>query len=159
MRMLFALLLLGGAGLAGWYMFAQMTADDGELIGIAFGQAHEGEVEMHSIISSYLIGLEPPRIDERGKRLWQEWVDEHFAMLDAEGAAVPLRYRSTTDIIPHLDLRGIQQGFVVAHLTQGMEYSMTYRPVIAGPDRYNYKFTAPTEDVSLQRKIFAPVVE
>ena len=157
MKPLIAIPVLGAAAIAGWYAFARIAADNGKLIGVAFGIPVDGEIEMHAIISNRMADIEPPRMSLRGKLLWQEWVDEHFAMFDDAGGAVPLKYKSSTDIMSDLELRGFPQGFVIAHLRQGFDYAMEYRPKSWDADRYRHWFTAPTDKVSLSRPLFAPV--
>ena len=157
MKPLIAILVLGAAAIGGWYAFSKALADSGELIGIAFGIPVDGEIEMHAIISNRMSKIDPPKMNIRGKFLWQDWVDAHFAMFDDAGGAVPLKYKSSTDIMSDLELRGFPQGFVIAHLKQGLDYAMEYQPKSWDTDRYRQSFTAPAEKVSLTRPLFAPV--
>ena len=157
MRGLIAIVVLVGAVIAGGYALSKSAAGEGKLIAIAFGIAVEGEIEMHAIISSGMMTLDPPKMSVRGKTLWQEWVDDHFAMFDDAGGTLPLKYKGSTDIMTDLELRGFQQGFVVAHLKQGIDYTMEYRPEAANGGRYRHSFTAPTDKVSLTRPLFKPV--
>lgn len=155
MRAFIAILVLGGAALGGWYAFSELAADNGKIISIAFGMPVEGRIEMHTIISNRMANLDPPKKNLRGKILWQEWVDEHFSMFDDAGGTLPLKYKGSTDIMTNLELRGFQQGFVIAHLKRGMDYTMEYRPDSAKDNRYHHSFTAPAEKVSLTRPLFA----
>ena len=157
MRGLIAIVVLVGLAIAGGYAISNANVDGGKTIGIAFGIPREGEIEMHAIISTRMTTADPPKISVRGKTLWQEWVDEHFTMFDDAGGAVPLKYKGGTDIMTDLELRGFQQGFVVAHLKQGLDYAMEYRPEAANGGRYRHTFTAPTDKVSLTRPLFTPV--
>ena len=156
MKPLIAILVLGAAAIGGVYAFSRLAADPGKLMGVAFGIPNEGEIEMHTIISTRVYNAEPPRMNLRGRVLWQEWVQEHFRMIDDAGKLVPLRYKSSTDIIADLDLKGFPRGFLIAHLKQGGGYTMEYRPTVAGAERYGYSFTAPTEAVKVRRPLFTP---
>lgn len=157
MRGIIAIVVLVGAAIAGGYALSKSAAGEGKLIGIAFGIPVEGEIEMHAIISSGMMTTDPPKRNVRGKILWQEWVDEHFAMFDDAGGAIMLKYKSSTDIMSDLELRGFQQGFVIAHLKQGVDYAMEYQPDSGEDARYRYSFTAPADAVSLTRPLLKPV--
>ena len=157
MRALIAILVLGAAAVAGGYALSKSFADEGKTIGMAFGFSKEGEIEMHAIISNRMAKIDPPKLNVRGKISWQEWVDDHFAMFDDAGGAVPLKYRKSTDMMSNQELRGFQQGFVIAHLKQGVDYAMEYRPDSLEDARYRHSFAAPSDKVSLTRPLFPPV--
>lgn len=157
MKTVIAMLVLVAAGLAGWYAFSKATDDHGMLIGLAFGVPDDESIEMHAIIPLRMTDVEGPRVNLRGEVLWQEWVESHFAMYDDAGTSLPLKFRTSTDIIPALDLRGAPQGFVVAHIRQGVNHTFEHRPRMSEPKRYRYSFIAPDGEEPLTRPNFDPV--
>src|ERR1043166_3575242 len=75
-----------------FYMTGEGTSgkDNGVSIGLGFGKVPSGAYEMHVRIEFAMTRTEGPEMSKNNNPMWEEWIDEHFKLVDANGAAIAL---------------------------------------------------------------------
>jgi len=141
----------------GWWAVNSFTSQDSFQIALAFGIPQGNEIELHVVASMGMTAREPPRRDlSTGKVLWQEWVDRHFDLRDASQASIPFAFRQSTDVIPINQLVGTPEGYLLAKVKKGVQYTFDYYPRVGDLKCYRHTFTAPAGDVPVARILFEP---
>lgn len=154
---LVAILVMMALVAAGWWAVDRFTSQDSFQIALAFGVPQGNEIELHVVASMGMTAREPPRLDRRtGKVLWQEWVDRHFDLRDPSEVSVPFAFRQSTDVIPLNQILGTAEGYLLAKLRKGVQYTLDYYPRVADLKCYRHTFTAPAGDVRVSRILFEP---
>ena len=150
---LFGLVLVVGV-VGVWLLHAELSADPGALIGLAFGNVQDDMIEMHVVVG---MGHEPPRLDDRtGAPLWDEWFDEHYDLRADTGEKVSLRRMGFSSLITQYEARN-PEFFLQAKLRAGVSYTFDYMPFRYEARRYRYSFTAPGAGTPFERRHFEPL--
>lgn len=156
-KLLFAGGLIAGLGGILYFGLAARTArDEGEFIGAAFGNPGPGGMELNLTVSILMTHKDGPKPTDRPVN-WDDWVKDHFDLVDASGARIPLRRLNFSKLIPD-QIAGTYDFFLTVNLKPGATYTCTVTPVLADPQRkYQWKFTVPNQPSEPQRAVFAPV--
>ncbi len=150
--------LLSFLGLCGYFMFLAMVPDDSRMIAIAFGNSTQSEVEMHIELSMMMAGSDTDAYTtDSGSVDWTAWAKAHYVVVDDAGNQVDLGRRIQSNLISDRDTRGYNDSFLVGEVTQDTAYTFTYIPVVGEPEKYMYKFVAPTTDTGRSRVTFKPL--
>ncbi len=144
-------------GAVGWLALKNYSPKQDYNVSIAFGVAHQGNIEINALATTWMTQIEPPRVDPSNlKPLWTQWGKDHFDLTDATGAAVKLVLSTSTErsFIPPAKLTGAPVGYLYATLKQGATYTLSYIPKAAEAKLYQHTFTAPTADTPVARVLF-----
>lgn len=143
---------LVGAALLGILAFviywSTMAAGDSEKIfpiQIAYGNAKEDEIEMHTNVGVAMVAMD--RGDEFGKiKNLDEWVADHFKLTDSAGKAVRMDRQNNSKLIKPHQVIGTEEFFLSSRLKPGEAYTYEYKPRSKGTKVYQHKFTAPSQN-------------
>jgi hypothetical protein len=138
------LVLVGGW----WAAMNVISTDDSYLIYVAFGVPYNDAIEMNTLISPNLPRIEPPRVNPRTRKVeWQMWADNHFDLREASGAKVKVVFRENMErsFIPSGKIIGAPDGYLHAVLTQGIDYTFDYIPIVSEKTSFRHSFTSPTD--------------
>lgn len=132
-------------GILGFVAYwSTMAAGDSEKIfpiQIAYGNAGEGQLEMHTNVGVAMVAMD--RGDEFGKiKNLDEWVTDHFKLTDAAGQPVRMDRQNNSKLIKPHQVIGTEEFFLVSKLKQGEQYTYEYKPRAKEAKTYQYKFKA-----------------
>jgi hypothetical protein len=150
-------LALAFGGFIVWWSSAQLEADPGEYVALAFGKATDEKIQIDVAVSIAMPRREGPRVDDRtGAVYWQEWVDEHFDLRDDSDEKVRLLRSGYSELMSDREVGGSPEFYLTAKLKPNLHYTFDYIPVLAGGVQYRYDFIAPAEATPMERRHFAP---
>lgn len=151
------ILVVGVILIGSMYFFygARQQARGRETLPVAFGPPAGSTVELNLAVGMNLPRRDPPKL-KFAKIQWDQWVDEHFELKDASGAAVKLQRTNFSQLISDQKAGGTPEFFLKATVTPGANYTLDYLPV-AGGERFRYAFTAPTAAQEAERAVFQVV--
>jgi hypothetical protein len=145
------------AGVVVWWSSAQLEADPGEYIALAFGNPAEDEIQIDVAVSIAMPRREGPRVDQRsGAVYWQEWVDEHFDLRDDSAAKVRLMRSGSSRLMSDREVAGSPEFYLTGKLRPNAHYTFDYIPILADGLRYRYDFIAPGVATPMERRHFTP---
>lgn len=142
------------------WMGQKVNEDPGLGLAVAFGNVNKdnGNIDIHLAIDHGLVAYDGPKVDLRGNVLWDQWIDEHFALVEDGGAQVPLRRWGSSPLLPEHKVGGLPDGALTATIQSGKAYKYNIlRHTEDEPKLYRYSFTAPAAAQELKRPNFALV--
>jgi hypothetical protein len=125
-------------------------------IAIAFGTPPTGLYEMHVGVDIGMVRMEGPKLGKKGGQLWDEWVTDHFKLVDAGGQTVKLSRANNSRLMPSNKIAGTFEFFLTAPVREGSAYTLTYQPRLDEKLKYRQKFT-PKGKTDPLRTWFEPV--
>lgn len=149
----FGILVLVGS----LYMQAKLFSDQGVSIQIAFEAVDDRRVELNLVLPVTFPAVDPPRMNDKGKITWEDWIADHFQLYDAGDTVVPLKRSNHCKIIPRHKIVGTEEFFLKAMLEPGLDYVFEYVPKLSKKKRYRYAFTSPAMNTEVQMCAFEPV--
>lgn len=157
MKALGGLFIFGVLVLVGTlYMQAKLFEDHGVSLQIAYDALNDSEVELNLVVPITFPAIDPPRMNEKGKITWEDWIDDHFQLYDAGDNLVPLKRSNNCRIIPRHKIVGTEEFFLKAKLKAGEDCVFEYVPKLSKGKRYRYRFTAPAGDTEVAMCRFEP---
>lgn len=148
-------LLIGVCALYGaWLGIGSVMSHDVHNLGVAFGIDDDETIEMHTIVGIRMKAIDPPKLKENLTPDIKGWIRDHFSVTDSQGNSVDLALRDFTSVIPKHKIKGTPDGFLLAKLHKGREYTFEYTPIIAEGKVYSWSFTAPSSPQPLDRPAF-----
>ena len=156
-KMLFAGGLIAALGGILYFALTARTArDEGEFIGAAFGNPGPGSMELNLTVTLLMTHKDGPKPHELPVN-WDNWVKDHFDLVDASGTRIPLRRLNFSKLIPD-QIAGTYDFFLTVTLKPGASYTCTVTPIRAEPQRkYQWKFAVPAQPSEPERAVFQPV--
>ncbi len=150
--------LISFLGLCGYYYFkAFIIPDETQMLSIAFGNTTDDEVELHVEVTLVMAQLDVfPYMSMNGGTDWKAWANDHYIVKDDGGNQVEFTKRMKSNVISERDSRVVADGYLIAKLKPGAEYTFEYIPIISEPEKFLYEFSAPTEDASRVFVTFQP---
>ncbi len=153
-RSLIALLVVAGLAVGGWYIYSRSNEDPGFALGMAIGNARNGEAEMHLVVELGMVrveGLKPHPAG--GFETWDEWVIDHFKLRDSSGKDVQLRKTGWSDVIGQAPASN-PEFYLVGKVKVGGIYTLTYIPRREGLVKHTHSFTITEAGQKFQRVFF-----
>ncbi len=125
-------------------------------VAVALGTPPSGQFEFHVGIDMGMPRMEGPKLSNKGDPLWDDWVKDHFKLLDSKRKELKLSRANNSRLMPSNKIAGTFEFFLTAPVQQGEEYELTYHPRLDEKLKYRYKFKAegPTDPL---RSWFEPV--
>ena len=155
-RSVVGLAVLVGLFVVGWYVYHRVNENPGEAVGLAIGHPHEGEIELHLVISMAMVRAEGPRTAKNsGAELWEEWIADHFDLRDSSGTKLSMQKAGWSDLIGQGQAMN-PEFFLTGKLKIGGSYTLKYIPRTTGRAKFQYSFTAPGSAQTFQRVFFKP---
>ncbi len=153
------LVLLGFLGVCFYFIFLSMVPDESRSIALMFGNETEDGVELHVELTILMAGEDTwGYTDAEGNMDWPAWAAAHYIVVDDAGNQVDFSKRMSSNLQPKKDAaRGYADGFLVGKLAKGVDYTFTYIPTVAEPEKFLHEFTAPTGDADRIRVRFEPI--
>lgn len=167
-------LLLVLLGILVWYGIGAMAGDQqGPFMPVAFAPAGTDTIEIQMAVSIVKVGADPPRQDD-GQTVvrddgssyfqppivhWDEWLEEHFELVSADGERVPVTKKSVGRLFKGPRGPALADFVIAGPIEKGTECTLDYIPVVGEPTRYRHTFTAPEEEQRMQRVQFKPVTQ
>lgn len=145
-------------GLCFYYILLSMKPDESQMIAIAFGNSTDEAVELHVEMSMSMAQSDVyAYMDDGGSTDWARWAGDHYVVVDDAGNQIAFRKSMSSSLISDRDTRGLHDSFLIGTAKPGTAYTFTYIPVVGEPEKYEYKFVAPTEDTGRSRVTFKPI--
>lgn len=57
---------------------------------VAFGVPHRDEIQLHVAVPPMVSERDPPQLNKYFVQLWEDWVEEHFQLVDESGKKIDL---------------------------------------------------------------------
>ncbi|RJP36294.1 MAG: hypothetical protein C4547_07580 [Phycisphaerales bacterium] len=109
---------------------------------VAFGDPGEQGIEFNVTLTEGMTEREPPAGNPQFNATWQEWMEAHFKLVDADGQPVAITYLNDSKLIGAKP-GSPDVGYLRAYLSPGSEYTLHYTPVSDQPTVGRGVFTAP----------------
>src|SRR5688500_10949344 len=117
--LIIVLAICGGAA----YFFVEVTRDQGQVVGLAFAEAKDDQIEMHILVTTGMPMISPPPPDQYGDPDWAAWRANHFRIKDSQGVAPPMDQVMMSSLISDREVgAGAPDRFVVVKLKPGEKY-------------------------------------
>jgi hypothetical protein len=126
-------------------------------VAIAFGTPPSGLYEMHIGVDFGMTRTEGPRLSRVGSLMWDEWIEDHFELLDSAGQRVRLSRANNSRLMPASKLPGTFEFYLSAPIQQEAAYQLTYTPRREELRKYRHKFIAPVGQKDPLREWFTAV--
>jgi hypothetical protein len=136
-----AAILVGSA----YFYFGADAAKETRTLAVGFGKPDSSGVEMNVAVSMFLPRKDPPKFKDNIPQ-WDQWVAEHFQVVDSSGAKVPLQRANSSSLLSDRQSGGTPECWLKARLKPGGSYVFTFIPSLPGP-KFKHMFTAPTTQI------------
>ncbi len=136
------LLIIGVAAYFGFQAMDQGMAVQRFDMYAAFGEPNDAGVELNVTLTAGMTEREAPEGNTQFNAAWQEWVERHFRLFDADGQPVAVEYINESKLIGAKP-GSPDVGYLRAVLTPGASYTLEYTPVRDQPTVGRATFTAP----------------
>lgn len=143
------------AAIGSMLVVKKMNEDPGQMLAVAFGNPADGQVEIHTVVLMGMVAADPVRTDPiSGYPYWDEWLEQHWDLRDADGDRIPLERSNHSAFINLKEAGGGFEFFLVGKVPQGDVCTFDYIPRKNEKRRYRHNFTAPSGDQKLKRYTF-----
>lgn len=146
MKALIGAVVVGVLAYMIWHGLISAAGSDPYIaIQMGYGNASDGEIEMHTNVSVLLVAMDRDDRDLKKVKTPDEWIAAHFKLTDSAGKAVRLDRQNNSKVIKPHQVIGTQEYFVVARLKSGQQYTFDFKPRLKEPDVFRHTFTAPAK--------------
>ena len=146
-----ALVLVVAAGAGAFFWLGRGATDPRVALQIAYGEPQKDGILLEIILAQGLTMTDPPGGDTRYNAVWQQWVDEHFELLDDSGQKVPLHYGNQAALSALNASRGTPDaGFISALVKSGREYEVRYRAKAETANPFSLRIHVPAAASAVQ---------
>jgi hypothetical protein len=153
-RAVVGLVIVVGCVAGGWYLLGRASEDPGFPMGIAFGNPHDGTIELHLVVELGMVRTEGLKAHPAGGlETWDDWIADHFDLRDSAGTKLQLTKDGWSDVIGQ-DQAKNPEFFLKGKLKAGESYTLKYIPRRAGLVKHRHSFTAPATAQKFQRVFF-----
>jgi len=144
-----------------WWQMAVVNEEPGQPIALVFGNTRDDTIEMHVVISVVMPRAETDRhcsaYTGADGGVWRRWIAPHLLVTNAAGEPVEFDFQPRSSLVSDLKAGGVPEGYAVARLKRGADYTFDFVPCISAPARYRCQFAAPREPQEFRRVTFMPV--
>ena len=130
--------------------------DDQFPVAVALGAPPAGGFEGDIGVDMGLGGMGGAKLRNKGNPLWDDWVKDHFKLVDSKSKEIKLTRANNSRLMPINKIAGTFEFFLTAPVQKGSEYEVVYHPRLGEKlkNRYPFKAQGPTDR---QRMWFDPV--
>lgn len=154
-----ALIVIALFAAVSWWLMHETMSDQGTWVAFAFGNESADEIEVHIPVDMGMTMRERPKFTDKGDLHWEEWVAEHWQIMDEAGEPLPIQRMGHSLIISDEKARSNPEFYIKAKLKTGKQYTIEYKPKRAEKLRYRHTLTAPAEAQKVTRLQFPPYEE
>jgi len=137
----------------------EAMSEPGIPLAVAYGMPHDDMIQIHVGIPPLVPVADPLDNNIKDFSSWDEWVDLHFQLFDADGERIPLSRMGTSGLMLDDRIAGAPEFVIWAELKRGEPYHMDFMPVRKEGKLYRLEFTAPLEPKKVGRPAFQFVPE